>query len=83
MVDRGLAKKPTVQFTILQVGNNPGIHLVALGGVMMALGIPWAFYVKPYLVRREKRKIQEQLAAGTYVRPGDREPHEAPVGAQA
>jgi hypothetical protein len=36
---------------------------------MMALGIPWAFYLKPYLVRLEKRRIQAQLAAGTYSRP--------------
>lgn len=69
-VDRGLAKQPSVGFTILGVGNSPGIHLIALGGVLMGAGIPWAFYIKPYLVRREKRKIQAQLAAGTYTRPG-------------
>lgn len=67
--DAGLLPRPFAAFTILGVGNNPGIHMIAAGGVMMGLGIPWAFYFKPYLVRREKRKIQEQLAAGTYVRP--------------
>jgi hypothetical protein len=35
----------------------------------MALGIPWAFYLKPWLVRREKKRIQEQLARGEYVPP--------------
>jgi len=34
--------------------------------VLMAVGIPWAFYLKPWLIRRQKRRIQEQLATGTY-----------------
>jgi hypothetical protein len=67
--DRGEAKRAFASFTILGVGNNPGIHLIALGSVMMGVGIPWAFYLKPWLVRREKLKIQEQLAAGTYRKP--------------
>ncbi|CAN5842672.1 hypothetical protein BH11PLA1_BH11PLA1_23850 [soil metagenome] len=57
-------RRPTVQFTILGVGNNPGIYVVALGAILMGLGTPWAFYVKPALVRRKKRKIQAELAAG-------------------
>ncbi|MEO1510524.1 MAG: hypothetical protein AAFU70_00470, partial [Planctomycetota bacterium] len=51
------------RFTILQVGNNPGIHLIAIGGVLIGLGTPWAFYVKPWLVRRER----ERLARGAGV----------------
>ncbi|MCC6951248.1 MAG: hypothetical protein IT433_07345 [Phycisphaerales bacterium] len=62
LADAGQARAPTVRFTILGVGNNPGIHVIALGGVLMALGIPWAFYLKPYLVRREKARIQATLA---------------------
>lgn len=69
MVDAGQLKKPFVQFTIMQVGNNPGIHVIALGAILMGVGIPWAFYVKPWLVRREKARIQRELAAGTYVKP--------------
>ncbi len=68
-VDQGMLKRPFASFTILGVGNSPGIHMIAAGGVLMGLGIPWAFYVKPWLVRREKKKIQEQLAAGTYKKP--------------
>lgn len=71
--DAGRLKRPYAKFTILQVGNNPGIHLIALGGVLMGLGIPWAFYVKPWLVQREKRRIQAMVAAGTYVKPGAKE----------
>lgn len=67
--DAGLIPSPYATFTILGVGNNPGIHVIAFGGLLMAIGIPWAFYLKPYLVRREKRRIQEQLAAGTYPLP--------------
>jgi hypothetical protein len=69
MTDQGLLKRPRASFTILGVGNNPGIHVIALGAVLMGVGIPWAFYVKPWLLRRAKRRIQEQLKAGTYVRP--------------
>jgi hypothetical protein len=68
-VDQGMLKRPFASFTILGVGNNPGIHMIAAGGVLMGLGIPWAFYVKPWLVRREKKKIQQQLAEGTYKKP--------------
>lgn len=69
MTDQGLAKRPRASFTILGVGNSPGIHVIAAGGVLMALGIPWAFYVKPWLVQREKRRIQAQVKAGTYRAP--------------
>ncbi len=67
--DSGLTPRPYVKFTRLQVGNNPGIHIIALGGILMGVGIPWAFYLKPYLVRREKARIQRELKAGTYQRP--------------
>src|SRR4051812_5470832 len=67
--DQGQLKRPFASFTILGVGNNPGIHMIAAGAVLMAIGIPWAFYVKPWLVRREKHRIQQQLAAGTYQKP--------------
>jgi hypothetical protein len=68
--DSGMSPRPYVKFTRLQVGNNPGIHIIALGGILMGMGIPWAFYVKPYLVKREKARIQRELKAGTYRKPG-------------
>lgn len=61
-VDAGVIDRPTVRFTILGVGNNPGIHVIAFGGILMGVGIPWAFYVKPWLVKRKKKQIQAQLA---------------------
>lgn len=69
MVDAGQIKRPFVRYTILGVGNNPGIHIIALGAILMALGIPWAFYVKPLIVQRKKRRIQQQVKDGTYVAP--------------
>ncbi len=62
--DAGLIPRPFVRFTILGVGNNPGIHIIALGGILMGVGIPWAFYLKPWILRRRRRLIQARLAAG-------------------
>jgi hypothetical protein len=69
LVDAGQLSRPFARWTGLGVGNNPGIHLIAFGSVLMAIGIPWAFYLKPWLVRREKKRIQEQVAAGTWKKP--------------
>ena len=60
--DAGLVTRPWARFTDLRVGNNPGIPVIALGGILMAVGIPWAFYVKPWLLKRKKKQIQNQLA---------------------
>lgn len=61
--DAGMIKGPYAKFTILGVGNNPGIHVIALGAILMGLGIPWAFYVKPWLIQREKRALAAMAAA--------------------
>jgi hypothetical protein len=62
MAEAGQLPRAYARFTILGVGNNPGIYIIAAGAVMMSVGIPWAFYLKPWLVQRRKRKIQEELA---------------------
>lgn len=64
LVDQGQMPEPRVSFTILGVGNNPGIHVVAFGGILMGAGIPWAFYVKPWLLRREKQRFAELAKSG-------------------
>ncbi len=78
LADQGQIPRPYATFTILGVGNNPGIHVIAAGGVLMSIGIPWAFYVKPWLLRRRKRAIGAQVAEGTFERPAL-----APVGAES
>ncbi len=62
-VEAGELKRPSARFTILGVGNNPGISIIALGGILMGAGIPWAFYIKPWIVRRKRDKIIEELRA--------------------
>ncbi len=64
MVDQGMLDEPRANFTILGVGNNPGIHIIALGSIFMSIGIPWAFYFKPYLVKREKQRLAALHASG-------------------
>ncbi|MEM9373169.1 MAG: hypothetical protein AAGA55_05950 [Planctomycetota bacterium] len=71
LVDRGELPEPRVNFTILGVGNNPGIHVVAFGGILMGAGIPWAFYVKPWMVRREKQRLAA-LAKSGKIKPASR-----------
>lgn len=82
MADQGLIPAPYASFTILQVGNNPGIHIIALGGILMALGTPWAFYVKPWILRRRKAKIQQELARQR-ARPAAKAVEEDPAPAAA
>ncbi|MFN0134337.1 MAG: hypothetical protein ACKVW3_17630 [Phycisphaerales bacterium] len=60
--DQGALPRAYASFTILGVGNNPGIHIIALGGILMSVGIPWAFYVKPLILRRRKQALQRELA---------------------
>jgi hypothetical protein len=49
-------------YTIIGVGNNPGVNLIASGAILAFLGIPFAFYVKPRLKRREAARNQAQAA---------------------
>ncbi|MEZ6241857.1 MAG: hypothetical protein R3B57_02340 [Phycisphaerales bacterium] len=62
LVDQGQLDRPRARWTILGVGNNPGIHVIALGGILMGVGVPWAFYFKPWLVRHEKRKLARRAS---------------------
>jgi len=40
---------------ILGVGDRPGIALIFVGGFMICLGFPYAFYVKPLILRARAR----------------------------
>lgn len=72
LTDLGQAPGPRVNFTILGVGNNPGIHVIAFGSVLMGVGIPWAFYLKPWMVRREKERLAKAVREGTIKTPKQR-----------
>lgn len=78
LVDQGLLDKPRVAFTILGVGNNPGIHVIALGGVLVAIGTPWAFYIKPWLVRRERDRLAAEAKANARSKKTHADPLDTP-----
>lgn len=67
------------QYTVLGVGNNPGIYIIAVGAILIGLGIPWAFYIKPAILRYQKRKIERQIAQGTFERPKQNPSFQAPA----
>ncbi len=51
------------RFTVIGVSNNVGIQIIALGAIMVGAGIPWAFWVKPWMLRRRARQaVERQLA---------------------
>jgi hypothetical protein len=41
-------------WTILGVGNRPGVWVMTIGCVMIFVGLMYAFYLKPYIIRRMK-----------------------------
>ncbi len=43
-------------FTVLGVGNRPGVFTMTLGCVMIVLGLLFAFYVKPVIINRRKAR---------------------------
>ncbi len=44
------------RYTVLGVGNRPGVWVMTAGCVMIFIGLLWAFYLKPILIRRMKAK---------------------------
>ncbi len=50
------------RFSIIGVGNNASIRVVFIGSVLVVAGIPWAFWVKPALLQRAKRRLQTEFA---------------------
>jgi hypothetical protein len=52
-------------FTELGVGNRPGVDVMILGCVLIFIGLMYAFYAKPIIIRRMKqRAIEKAQAAG-------------------
>jgi hypothetical protein len=58
----GWKSEGTPAFAIFTVGVAHASPLIALGGVLMVLGTPWAFYVKPWMRRRRARRATHQGA---------------------
>jgi hypothetical protein len=51
------------RFTVLGIGNRPGVWVMTLGCAMIAVGLLYAFYVKPALIRRMKQRALQQAAS--------------------
>jgi hypothetical protein len=55
-------------WTQLGVGNRPGTNIMRCGCVMIFFGLAYAFYAKPFIIRRMKQKaIANAVAAGKNV----------------
>ncbi len=50
-------------YTILGVGNRRGIWPMSIGCILITLGCLYAFYVKPALIRRQRRRALRTAAA--------------------
>ncbi|MEM7681424.1 MAG: hypothetical protein AAF288_05665 [Planctomycetota bacterium] len=54
------------RWSVVGVSNNVAIQVIAGGLILVLLGIPWAFYVKPWIMRRRRaalaERTQEKLA---------------------
>jgi len=44
------------RWTVLGIGNRPGVNVMILGCVLIVCGLLYAFYAKPLIIRRMKRK---------------------------
>lgn len=44
------------KWTVLGVGNRPGVFTMTLGSILIGVGLLYAFYVKPIIVARMKRR---------------------------
>lgn len=62
--------------TIIGVGNRPGVSVMTGGCILMTVGLLWAFYLKPVIIRRRKEKALREAAAKGKLKP-------EPVGAGA
>ncbi|HEV7300415.1 MAG TPA: hypothetical protein VGN72_13695 [Tepidisphaeraceae bacterium] len=50
------------QWTILGVGNRPGVWVMTIGCVMIFVGLMYAFYLKPIIIRRMKANAIAEAA---------------------
>ena len=69
------------RYTILGVGNRHGIAAMNVGWVLVVLGSLYAFYAKPVLLRRAKRKAAASRGASTGPATGAPQTADTPTGA--
>ena len=54
---------PDTRFSVIGVGNRPGVWTMAIGALLMVLGIGYSFYVKPILLNKKKRDLAAWAAS--------------------
>ena len=54
---------PGKRFSVMGIANRPGMWVMIVGSVLMALGIGFAFYVKPILLKYKKESLAAWNAA--------------------
>jgi hypothetical protein len=50
------------RFTVLGVGNRPGVWFMTIGSVVMVFGLLYAFYLKPIIIARMKARALREAA---------------------
>ncbi|QDU72091.1 hypothetical protein [Mucisphaera calidilacus] len=53
------------RFSIVGISNNVGIRIIFIGSCLIVAGVPWAFYVKPWMIQRRKKQLAQQHAPTT------------------
>ncbi|MFT3786100.1 MAG: hypothetical protein QM770_08040 [Tepidisphaeraceae bacterium] len=51
------------RFTVLGVANRPAVHVMAFSCILIAVGLMYAFYAKPVIIKRMKQRAIEQAKA--------------------
>ncbi len=71
-----------MNYSGLGVGNRHGVGVLLAGSIMIVLGTAWAFYAKPALARRARRRIASSGSPGTEARLPARATRQQPPGPQ-
>ena len=45
------------RFSVIGVGNHPGVQVMVIGAILIVLGIGYAFYIKPLLLKAKKESL--------------------------
>jgi len=53
---------PGMAFTGLGVGNRNGVYIALAGSTLSVIGMIWAFYIKPVILRRRQQRVYADLA---------------------
>ena len=67
----GFDPSPGHHWSILGVGNRPGVNIMIAGCIMIFVGLAYAFYVKPIIIQRMKQKALAKAVAAGKIRSAD------------